>query len=155
MSNGEAKRWEIKATKWDNPKAEWRFHDSEGPGFPGYDSPPPCIKVMRVEDHERIVAELKAEYEQLQAVVTAPQMQYEEEIAELRAEIVRQRRAMTTGDRNWYQLNQTIAAQKRVIEKLTSAISDVLHERYSDDDTLAAPSDPLIILLNEIEKGEA
>lgn len=60
----EVKRWKITAAQWDNPKSEWRFKDSVGPGFDGYDSPSPTIEVMPVIDHDRIVAELRSEVAQ-------------------------------------------------------------------------------------------
>lgn len=85
------------------------------------------VEVMAVEDHDRIMAELRAEVERLELVAKAA------------VECMKER-------------DLTIARQARVIEKLKAAIEDVLHERYSDDDVSAAYSDPLMVLLTAIEK---
>lgn len=149
MSN-EVKRWWLRqstARKWNILDVTARKEYSrEGD-----------VEVMRVEDHERIVAELKAEYEQLQAVVTAPQMQYEEEIAELRAEVERlkidndrHRNGKANLQFDLTTATETIASQKRVIDAAKELV-----EFINKDGPAMINWERVTYLCAVIEKGEA
>lgn len=66
--------------------------------------------------------------------------------------------AMEMDAKYWAEFNRheqtkaELIREKKKVEKLKAAIADVLHERYSDDDPSAAPYDPLMILLEAIDK---
>lgn len=138
-------------------------------------------EVVSAKDHDRIVAELRAEVERLKGKTPT----------RIRFDGTRFKKVKDRFERAFSQLNrpndtdeqflissvesllldvgelearvlhdityrdETIATQARVIEKLKAAIEDVLHERYSDDDVSAAYSDPLMVLLTAIEKEGA
>lgn len=93
----------------------------------------PNTEWVRASDHERIVAEHVLAIKKTDERWRESTDQLLTEIVELRAEIVRQQRAMTTGDRNWHQLNKTIAKQKRVIEKLREQRDIELEDNCWDD----------------------
>jgi len=146
VSNGEAKRWYL----YTENEALYAVSKNQR----GFVPDASTIEVMSVKDHERIVAELKAEIETLGKVYrsTCPECGY--------SGCVRGRKAC---DAEIDRQKETIAKQKRVIERLKIIERDFTHhdgdctEEDSDDNGQPCNCglDRIRDEIAAIEKGEA